>query len=110
MAKILALGEVVFDQFIFLKNYPDNDEKIISEREINTLGGTVALMALLFKKLNNQVILYVNIGLDNEGIYLTEVLKRVKIEFYPIIQPKTLKNIVLVDGQTGKRSIVKKNL
>lgn len=110
MAKILAIGEIVFDQFIFLKNYPENGEKISSEREINTLGGTVVLMALLFKKLNNQVILYGNLGLDNEGIYLTDLLRRAKIEFYPIIQSKTLKNIILVDGKTGKRTIIKKNL
>ncbi|GAB4218747.1 MAG: ribokinase [Candidatus Microgenomates bacterium] len=108
MAKILAIGEIVFDQFIFLNNFPNNGEKITAQNEINTLGGTVALMSLLFKKLNNQVILYGNLGIDNEGIYLSEFVRRVKIDFYPIIQPKTLKNIILIDSQTKKRTIIKR--
>lgn len=105
--RILGVGEIVFDQFVFLDRYPIEGEKIISSSFIETVGGAVALEMIFFSRLKTKPLFITSLSDDYEGRKIIYELKKQKINLIINYQTKTKKNIVLINKKNGSRTIIK---
>lgn len=111
--KILVIGDIILDRYVFGEAERISDEapvpivKVFEERFLPGGAGNVSANII---SLGGKVTLLGAIGNDEVGILLKKELKKRKISFFPVIQPATTQKIrILARGQQLVRVDYEKN-
>ncbi|GIW63112.1 MAG: ribokinase [Patescibacteria group bacterium] len=109
MAKkqVLSIGEVVLDETVVLKDSLVVGGKSDSQEVSYSVGGPSACASIFFAKMGYCSVFATSLAKDKEGYWIKENLERFKVKLVITYQSKTQKNIVLVQLQSGIRTIVK---
>jgi len=106
--KILGIGEIVLDEIFLLDRFPKEEEKIEASDVILSVGGSAFTACLFLSKFDtNQVKFVGGLAKDKTGYEIRNLLRNEKIELIISPQAKTPKNMVLVNRQSGNRTIIK---
>jgi sugar/nucleoside kinase (ribokinase family) len=105
--KALGIGEVVLDRVHKMRSFPIDGEKVVSQEVETTLGGPVPAALILLARLGVECALATTIADDEAGAELISILKKEGIHLILQKSAVTPINTVLVNAQTGSRTIIK---
>lgn len=104
---VLAIGEVVLDETVLLKDNLIIGGKSDSQEVLYSVGGPSACASIFFAKMGCRSVFATALAKDKEGYWIKSNLKTYNIDLKLTYQSKTQKNIVLVQSRSGVRTIVK---
>ncbi len=108
--KVLGIGEVVLDKVSLLNAYPQEGEKIQPQKTEYSIGGPVAAALTILSRLGADCTFIASVGEDEYAEKIETYLKKENIQFIMRKQKATKVNTVLVNSQTGSRTIIKDNV
>jgi len=104
---VLGIGEVVLDKVHILSSFPEEGKKIHASHEQLTLGGPVPAALVLLARLGVECSLVASVATDEAGAVIKAILEKEGIHLIAQKREKTPVHTVLVNGQTGSRTIIK---
>ncbi|MDQ7023658.1 MAG: carbohydrate kinase family protein [Candidatus Gracilibacteria bacterium] len=107
MHKILGIGEIVVDKTYFLNEFPVEGLKFQSINSIEGVGGPVPTALKFLQNMGCEVELIGTVGDDYGAIFLKHELKKYKIKTDFIFGKSTKINTILVNNNSGERTIIK---
>ena len=105
--KVLGIGEIVLDKVHQISNFPDEGEKIEASSSILSLGGPVPIALILLSRLGMECTLVASVAHDEAGNMLSTILAKEHVHFIKRMKSHTCVNTVLVNKDTGARTIIK---
>ncbi|TYC06800.1 MAG: carbohydrate kinase family protein [Kosmotoga sp.] len=103
--KIGIIGATVWDHYIVIKNFPEEDSLVFAENEFKHIGGSGANIAINLGLHQINPHLFFGIGDDNEGEFLNKILKKCGVITHSTIEGKTCKTLILLN-EKGQRRII----
>lgn len=103
--KIGVIGAAVWDHYIVIKDFPEEDTLVFAENEFKHIGGSGANIAINLGLHQINPHLFFGTGDDDEGEFLRKILKRYGVAAHSTIEGKTCKTLILLD-EKGQRRII----
>jgi len=105
--KVLGIGEIVLDKVHKISTFPREGEKVCAQEVEMTLGGPVPAGLIMLARLGVECALTASVADDEAGLIVRNIL--VKEGVHLLAQPtkQTPVHTVLVNSQTGSRTIIK---
>ncbi len=107
--KVLGIGEVVLDKINVLSGFPKDGEKIQTKRSLCSIGGPTPTSLILLSRLGVDCTFICSIANDEAGKIIKKKLKKENVNLIIQKQKRTKTNTVIINSQTGSRTIIRDN-
>ena len=105
--KVIGIGEIVLDKVHVLATFPPEGEKILAQEVSFSVGGPVPVGLILLARLGVECSLVASVADDEAGLLIKNILKREGVHLLAQKVSKTPLHTVLVNAETGSRTIIK---
>ncbi len=109
MARILAIGNLVLDTLLFVRQYPHEDAEVRADKRLRQPGGNAANSLYVLKQLGHDSALMSVLASDQEAKLLQQALAQRGVDLSLCerkLKGATPSSHILVNQQNGSRTIV----